>query len=100
MFGLAGKRGNRGFLRRGRGIHEFIVGFHASQDEAVAFRCPEVGPFFFVLGVDVVGEVLGPVYAAGFGVADVGYVVYVAFGGLLERWARSGWWWLGTLWRG
>lgn len=32
-----------------------------------------------MLGVDVVGEVMDPVHAGGFGVADVGYVVDVAF---------------------
>lgn len=78
-------------------VYEFVVGLHASQDEAIAFGCPELGPLFLVLAVNVVGEVLGPVYSAGFGVADVGYVVHVAFGVVLDTWASFGWWWLGTL---
>jgi len=79
------------------GAYEFVVGFHASEDEAVAFGGPQLGPFFLVCAVDVVGEVLGPVYAAGFGVADVGYVVHMAFGVVLERWVGFGWWWFCTL---
>lgn len=60
--------------------YEFIIRLHTSEDQTFAFGRPERGPFSFVLGVDVVGEVLGPVYACGFGVADIGYVVDVAFG--------------------
>lgn len=55
----------------------------------MAFGRPELGPFFLVGRVDVGCEVLGPFYAGGLGVADVGDVVYVAFGGESEgedRW--------------
>jgi len=64
--------------------YEFVVCFHTSKDETVAFRCPELRPLPFVLGVDVDGEVLGPVYTAGFGVADVCYVVDVTLRGVLD----------------
>ena len=36
-------------------------------------------------GIDPHGEILGPIYASGFGVADIGDVVYVTFAKLSER---------------
>lgn len=66
------------------GTHEFEVCFDAAEDQAVGFGGPEFGPFLLVGGVDGGGEVLGPVYARGFGVAGVGDVVDVALGDELE----------------
>jgi hypothetical protein len=60
---------------------EFVVGSDGGEDEADAAGRPELGPCGFVGGVEVQGDVVRPVYARGFGVADVGYVVDVLLEG-------------------
>lgn len=75
---MEGRGRGRGKGKRVGKTYEFIIRLHTSQDQALAVGGPERRPFFSVLGIDVVGEVLGPVDACGFGVADVGYVVDVA----------------------
>ena len=75
--------------------YEFIICSHAAKDKAVAFGGAEFQPFLFVLGIDVVGVILDPIYTGGLCVADVGYVVDVTLMyGLGQRIIESGEMWI------
>ena len=66
---------DRDFVRPSHG--EFVVCFHRAWDQAVAAGSPEFGPESAIQGVVMDGVVVGPVYACGFCVAGVCYVVDV-----------------------
>lgn len=64
--------------------YKFVICLYASKDKPVTLGRPKLGPFPFVLRIDMVGEILGPIYASGFGVTDVGNIIDMTLNGMLD----------------